>query len=91
MSVPARAVLISIAIHTLWGGNPVALKFGLMLFPPIWSAFVRFSLAVFCIIFWARSQRISLRPTRTEWPALLLLGMAFTVQIAIMNIGFDFT
>jgi len=32
-------VLAVLAIHTLWGGNPVAVKLGLEAFPPLWSGF----------------------------------------------------
>ncbi|SVC92784.1 uncharacterized protein METZ01_LOCUS345638, partial [marine metagenome] len=28
--LPLQAVLVSIVLHSLWGGNPVAVKFGLL-------------------------------------------------------------
>lgn len=81
----------ALAIHTLWGGNPVAVKLGLEAFPPLWSGFLRFVLGCVCVYAWARYVRISIRPTREEWPAMLAMGLLFTVQIALLNYGFGGT
>lgn len=89
--MPARAVLAALAIHTLWGANPVAVKLGLEAFPPLWSGFLRFALGCLCVFAWARYVRIAVLPQRGEWPALFALGVLFTVQIALMNIGFGAT
>ncbi len=75
----------------LWGGNPVAVKLGLEAFPPLWSGFLRFALGCLCVYGWARLARIPILPERGEWPALLAIGVLFTVQIALMNIGFGAT
>jgi drug/metabolite transporter (DMT)-like permease len=40
---------------------------------------------------WARYARIPIRPQRDEWPAFLWLGALFTLQIAVMNIGYGAT
>ncbi len=90
-SVPLRAVVIALLIHTLWGGNPVAVKFGLLAFPPMWSAFIRFALAIVCIAVWAAWARRRVWPHRGEWRALLGLGLLFTLQIGTMNVGFSMT
>lgn len=90
-SIPARAVFAALAIHTLWGGNPVAVKLGLEAFPPLWSGFLRFALGCACVYAWARYVRIPIRPTREEWPAMLGMGVLFTVQIALLNYGFGGT
>jgi drug/metabolite transporter (DMT)-like permease len=90
-SIPARAVLAALAIHTLWGGNPVAVKLGLEAFPPLWSGFLRFALGCLCVAAWARFARIPLLPGRGEWPALGAIGLLFTVQIWLMNVGFGAT
>jgi drug/metabolite transporter (DMT)-like permease len=90
-SVPARAVVLALAIHTLWGGNPVAVKVGLEVFPPLWSGFLRFVLGSACVIVWARTMRVPLLPPREEWPVHLGLTLIFTTQIALMNIGFGAT
>jgi drug/metabolite transporter (DMT)-like permease len=90
-SIPARAVLLALFIHTLWGGNPVAVKLGLEAFPPLWSGFLRFALGCACVALWARYTGIALRPARQEWPGLVGVGLLFTVQIALMNVGFGLT
>jgi drug/metabolite transporter (DMT)-like permease len=90
-SVPARAVVLALFIHTLWGGNPVAVKVGLEAFPPLWSGFLRFALGSACAVIWARMMGVSLVPPREEWPVHLGLTLIFTTQIALMNIGFGAT
>ena len=90
-SIPIRAILVALAINTLWGGNPVAVKLGLAAFPPLWSGLLRFALGSACIAAWARYARVSLRPASGEWPALAGIGVLFTLQIALMNFGFDAT
>jgi drug/metabolite transporter (DMT)-like permease len=84
-------VLAALAIHSLWGGNPVAVKLGLAAFPPLWSGFLRFVIGCACVYAWARYLRVPIRPERAEWPALLVIGALFTVQIAQMNYGFGAT
>jgi drug/metabolite transporter (DMT)-like permease len=91
LAVPLRAIVIALLIHVLWGGNPVAVKFSLLAFPPLWTAFFRFAIAIVCVAIWAKMIRVSIWPAVHEWRALLLIGTLFTVQIAAMNIGFDLT
>jgi len=88
-SIPLRAALIAICVHMLWGGNTVGAKFGLEMLGPMWSAFVRFVLAVICIMIFARITRVPLWPTLTEIRPILVVGAFFTAQIATMNIGID--
>lgn len=87
-SVPAHAVLAALAIRTLWGGNPVAVKLGLEAFPPLWSGFLRFAIGSLCVAAWAKLAGIPLLPEKHEWPAIGAIGLLFTVQIALMNFGF---
>lgn len=91
LNVPLKAVLIAVFIHTLWGGNPIAVKFGLVAFPPFASAFVRFVLGIAVLVVWARISRQTMWPTRVEWLTLLWISAMFTVQIGAMNVGIDHT
>ncbi|HIG14649.1 MAG TPA: DMT family transporter [Gammaproteobacteria bacterium] len=84
-------VVLAVAVHSLWGGNAVAIKFSLEAFPPMWTAFLRFSLAVVCVALWAGFRGIPMRPKRSEWWWLVLLGIFFSIQIGVMNIGFQHT
>ena len=87
--MPLKAVLIAVCIHTLWGGNPIAAKFGLAVFPPFASAFIRFVLGVVVLLLWAKFRQLNLWPSRAQWPTLLWISALFTVQIGLMNIGID--
>jgi len=78
-------------MHSLWGGNPVAVKFGLLVFPPMWSAFVRFVIGIICIAAWAAFRGIPVWPKKGEWRLLILLGVLFVIQMGTLNIGFDLT
>ncbi len=69
----------------------MAVKLGLEAFPPLWSGFLRFVLGCACVALWARYSGIALWPARGEWPGLVGVGVLFTVQIALMNIGFGLT
>ena len=91
LSIPLGAVLVSVVIHSLWGGNPVAVKFSLLAFPPLTTAFLRFAIGIACIALWARWRGIALLPEKGEWGALWIAALLFAVQIASMNIGFDHT
>ncbi len=91
MALPFQAILVAIIVQSLWGGNPVAVKLGLEAFPPLWSAFIRFVIGALCVFAWARFKGIRLRPTAIEWPHLGWVSLLFTVQIGLMNIGFDRT
>jgi drug/metabolite transporter (DMT)-like permease len=91
LAVPLQAIAIALFIHILWGGNPVAVKFSLLVFPPLWTAFFRFVIAIVCVGIWAKMSGVSIWPARHEWPALVFIGALFTVQIGTMNIGFDLT
>ena len=91
LAVPLPAIAIAVLVHILWGGNPVAVKYSLLAFPPLWTAFFRFLIAIACVGIWAKMRGVPILPARHEWPALLFIGVLFTVQIATMNIGFDLT
>ena len=91
LSVPLGAVLVSLAVHSLWGGNPVAVKLSLEAFPPLTTAFLRFAIGIACIALWARWRGVRLWPERGEWRALWIVAVLFAVQIALMNFGFDRT
>lgn len=88
-SVPLPAILAIVCVQILWGGNPVAVKFGLEAFPPFWSGFFRFSVALVCIFVWAQIRGIPLMPRRGEWKPLAMIGTVFIIQIWTMNHGFD--
>ena len=91
LAAPASAILVAIVINVLWGANPVAIKFSLLAFPPLWTAFFRFAVGAICVCAWARYAGLRIWPERNEWRPLMLISALFTIQIAMMNIGFAHT
>lgn len=91
LKIPVQAIFLSVIIHALWGGNPVGAKFGLLVFPPYWSAFIRFVFGIITIYIWCRLRGIRMLPTSEEWAPLLWISLLFTVQIGLMNLGLDQT
>ena len=69
----------------------MAVKFGLLVFPPMWSAFVRFVIGIICIAAWAAFRGIPMWPKKGEWRLLISLGVLFVIQMGTLNIGFDLT
>ena len=87
--MPFAAIAVAIFINALWGGNPIAVKVGLEVVPPFWSAFLRFAIGAACVACWAAMSGMQLWPKRYEWVGLIWLSVLFGVQIAAMNIGID--
>lgn len=77
----------------LWGGNTVAIKLGLLDAPPLRLAWMRFLLGGAVIALWgAGSGRLAgATLPRHEWGPLLVLGLIFTAQIGLMNVGTSLT
>lgn len=69
----------------------MAVKFGLLVFPPMWSAFVRFVIGIICIAAWATFRGIPMWPKKGEWRLLISLGVLFVIQMGTLNIGFNLT
>lgn len=82
-----QSVGLALMITALWGANPVALRFSLDLFPPIFVAGLRFALAALFMLAWCRFEGVSiwLRPGQA-WPCLLA-GLGLFVQIGTFNLG----
>jgi len=89
--VDAKAAALMVLITTMWGGNVVAIKYGLFTFPPMWSAFWRFLSGLPVIWALARVMRVPLAPEPEEREQLKLLGLLFFAQLAVLNLGLNFT
>jgi drug/metabolite transporter (DMT)-like permease len=75
----------------MWAGNPVATKAGLEDAGPLRLGWLRFAIGGLVVLIYAVATRQSFRVQRREWVPLALLGTLFTVQLAFMNIGQDFS
>ena len=91
LAFPVKAALLAVFVHSLWGANPVAVKFGLEVFPPFWTGFIRFAIGACCVALWASLTGLKLWPKVDEWSGLLRLAVFFFVQITAMNIGYGLT
>ena len=87
----ARAGALALLLSTLWAGNPVANKAGLDDAGPMRLGWLRFAIGGVVVLIYAVATRQSFRVLRHEWVPLALLGTLFTVQLAFMNIGHDFS
>ena len=87
----ARAGALALLLSTLWAGNPVANKAGLDDAGPMRLGWLRFAIGGIVVLIYAVATRQSFRVLRHEWVPLALLGTLFTVQLAFMNIGQDFS
>jgi drug/metabolite transporter (DMT)-like permease len=76
-------------VSLFWGGNTVALKLGLLDAPPLRLAWLRLLLGGAVIALWAwRTGRLAgFAVARDEWRPLAVLGVIFTAQIGLMNVG----
>lgn len=80
-----QSALLALAVSVLWGGNIVSIRVGVDSVPPLWSAFWRMLVGVLIVAAWALYRRVSLLPERGETRPLLILGVMFTIQIAMLN------
>lgn len=80
-------------LSALWGGNPVAIKIGLLDAPPFRLGWMRFLLGGLSILVWAwgTGALVNLRIARREWRPLAFLGALFTAQIGCLNVGTQLT
>ena len=90
-NVDLQAASLVTLMAFLWAGNPIAIKLALVDAPPIRQAWMRFVLGGVAVLAWARVNGNSLRLHRHEVRALLVLGVLFTIQIALMNLGVKYT
>ena len=81
----------ALLLATMWAGNPVANKAGLQDAGPLRLGYLRFILGAIVVLIYALATRQSFRVKKREWVPLILLGILFTVQLAFMNIGQDYT
>lgn len=89
LSLPAAG--LALLLSTMWAGNPVANKAGLEDAGPLRLGYLRFILGGLVVLIYSIVTRQNLRIYRYEIRPMVLLGLLFSVQLAFMNIGQDFT
>lgn len=86
-----RAGGLALLLSTMWAGNPVANKAGLEDAGPMRLGYLRFILGGVVVMIYAISTRQDMRILRSEVGPMIFLGVLFSVQLAFMNVGQDFT
>lgn len=69
----------------------MAIKEGLHDAPPLRLGWMRFVLGGIVVLIWAITTHADLRLRRNEWLPLAALGALFSVQLAFLNIGVNYT
>lgn len=87
----ATAVGLILLLSLFWGANVVAIKIGLADAPPLRLAWMRFIIGGLVVLGWARASGARLRLVPGEPLPLLGLGLLFTVQLGLLNIGTSLT
>jgi drug/metabolite transporter (DMT)-like permease len=85
------AALAAFSVGFARGGNQVAIKFTLLALGPFASALARMAVSSLTVWMWSRARGLSLWPEPRERKPLLLLGLLFSVQIAMLHWGADLT
>ena len=82
---------VALLCSVLWGGNAVAIRFSIDDLPPIGMAGLRFALALVLMALWCRWRGIGYCVHRHQVPAIAIAGLLLFVQIALLNIGMQYT
>lgn len=85
------AFALTLSLSALWGGNPVAVKAGLRDAPPLRLGLFRFLIGAVVVVAVAVFRKRSLRIEPGEWMPLAGLGVLFSSQVVLMNLGQDHT
>ena len=80
-----------IFLTVIFGGNTVAIKLALTGMGPLTSAGLRFALAAVAIAGWARLTGRCFRIQTGQAFQLLIVSLAFTVQLSLFYLGLDRT
>ena len=85
------SALAAFVIGFARGGNQVAIKVTLFGLAPFGSALGRMAVSSLTVWAWSRTRGLSLWPEPHERKPLILLGLVFSVQIAMLHWGADLT
>ncbi len=78
-------------LTVIFGGNAVAIKLALNGMGPLTTAGLRFALAAIAIAAWARATGRSFHLRAGQWPQVLIVAAAFTLQLCLFYLGLDRT
>ena len=82
---------VALLMATMWGGNNVSLKVSLAYGAPMQVGWMRFVLGGLVTLVYMLARREPLRLARREIKPILIIGVLFSVQLVMMNVGQDLT
>lgn len=85
--ITLQAGSLAILMAVLWGGNNIAIKFGLAGVSPFALAGIRFLIGSFIVLIWVFLTKVSVRLEIGEGRGLAKLGFIFVAQICLLNLG----
>ena len=87
--IDVRGAAAALLVSVLWGANPVMIKVGLADAPPLRLAWMRMAVGGVVVVLWGwrtgRLAAFTLAPS--EWRPLMVIGVLFTLQVGLMNVG----
>ena len=87
--IDVRGAAAALLVSFLWGANPGRIKFGLADAPPLRLAWMRMAVGGVVVVLWGwrtgRLAAFTLAPS--EWRPLMVIGVLFTLQVGLMNVG----
>ncbi len=89
--LPFLSAALAAFLCVLWGANTVAIKFSLSGLGPLTAAAVRFGISTLILWGWARIAGHPLRPATGHLRPLVVNSLLFTLQLALVYVGFTMT
>lgn len=89
--LPLLSSALAAFLCVLWGANTVAIKFSLSGFGPLTAAAVRFAVSTLILWGWALMAGHPLRPASGTLRPLVINSLLFTLQLALVYVGFTMT
>lgn len=89
--LPLVSSVLAAFLCVLWGANTVAIKYSLSGLGPLTAAAVRFGISTLILWGWARIAGHPLRPAAGHLRPLVVNSLMFTLQLALVYVGFTMT
>ncbi len=89
LDIPGAFAALGLCI--MFGSNAIAVKVTFTGFGIYFIAGLRFLVASFCLIIWARMTGHQLSVPREKWPPIIIISVAFAIQLLLIYSGLNKT
>jgi drug/metabolite transporter (DMT)-like permease len=89
--LPLLSAALAAFLCVLWGANTVAIKFSVSGLGPLTAAALRFAVSTLILWVWALAVGHPLRPAPGHLRPLVVNSLLFTLQLALVYVGFTLT